>query len=142
MNEELLYIESYELSKLFCSFAPKDKLPEVLAEIQRKYTILYNKIFVFESEGFSEYICTYNIDTANISQDHVLENTILIHRNKATNTLYTINSLNALIAKLNGGVVDHSFTVNWEDYRNSLLLIRDGNFTQINIKIKDIINIS
>jgi hypothetical protein len=39
-------------------------------------------------------------------------NTILVHRKKETNTLYTINALNELIKKLNGGVVDIAYKVN------------------------------
>jgi hypothetical protein len=42
-----------------------------------------------------EYVCTYNVDQPNIN--NIPENTILVHRKKETNTLYTINALNELI---------------------------------------------
>ena len=36
------------------------------------------------------------------------EATISLHRKKATNTLYTINALNMLVAELNGGKLDQN----------------------------------
>ena len=43
-------------------------------------------------------------------------------RKKDSNTLYTINSLNELIKKLNNGVLDTSYSINWNDYKNTILL--------------------
>jgi hypothetical protein len=37
--------------------------------------------------------------------DSILENTILLHRKKESNTLYTINALNDLICSLNEGQI-------------------------------------
>ena len=53
-------------------------------------------------------------------------NTIMIHRKKETNTLYTVNALNAIIKKTNNGVLDKKFIINWPLYENSLML-NDGN---------------
>ena len=36
--------------------------------------------------------------------------------------MYTINALNRLITSLNGGVEDKSYQVDWENYRNTLIL--------------------
>ena len=71
----------------------------------------------------------------------MVENTILVHRKKQTNTLYTINALNELIKSLNNGVLDKSFSVNWNDYRNCILLIQTEGFNRIDTKIKEIINL-
>ena len=43
-----------------------------------------------------EYLCTYNIEVEGPTTK-ILPNTILLHRKKETNTLYTINALNTLI---------------------------------------------
>ena len=51
----------------------------------------------------------------------ILDNTILLHRKKDSNTLYTINALNDLIKSLNGGIIDTSFKVDWQDYKNCIL---------------------
>ena len=76
-------------NKLFCTFSTEEGLEDVLTSIQEKYRIIYNKIFVLYSKSQNEYICTYNVDFGNVST--FLENTILVHRKKETNTLYTIN---------------------------------------------------
>ena len=75
-------------NKLFCTFTTEDTLPEVLTTIQSRYKILYNKIFVLYANAQDEYMCTYNVDFGNIGE--FLDNTILVHRKKETNTLYTI----------------------------------------------------
>ena len=90
-------------NKLFCTFSTEDDLENVLTTIQSKYKIIYNKIFVLYSKSQDEYMCTYNVDFGNVST--FLENTILVHRKKETNTLYTINALNTLIKELNKGIV-------------------------------------
>ena len=106
-------------NKLFCTFSTEDTLDDVLTSIKQKYRIVYNKIFVLYSKSQDEYICTYNVDFGNVST--FLENTILVHRKKETNTLYTINALNTLIKELNGGVLDTSYRVNWSDFKNCIL---------------------
>ena len=87
-------------NKLFCTFSTEEGLEEVLNSIQERYKIIYNKIFVLYSKSQDEYMCTYNVDFGNVGA--FLENTILVHRKKETNTLYTINALNTLIKELNG----------------------------------------
>lgn len=110
-----------DLNKLFCTFTTHDDLDATLTTINRRYSILYNKIFVLESPQSKELMCTYNIDMGNVSEDP-LPNTILLHRKKESNTLYTINALNALIKTLNNGILDTRFIVNWADYKNCILL--------------------
>jgi hypothetical protein len=72
----------------------------------------------------------------------IIDNTILAHRNKSTNTLYTINSLNELVKSLNGGMTDRNFKINWEDYRNCILLTRQGELVRLNTSIHNIIDLS
>ena len=127
-------------SKLFCTFSPKDKLEETLAVIQDEYTIMYRKIFVLESADSEEFLCTYNIEVEGTTTK-VLPNTILLHRKKETNTLYTINSLNLLIKSLNEGVLDISFRINWNDYRNTVLLSQSDELKKLSTKIHKIVNL-
>lgn len=128
-------------NKLFCTFTQKNDLNSTIDFIQNSYTILYSKIFVLSAAGTEELICTYNIDYNNVNESKLIDNTILTHRRKETNTLYTINSLNALIAKLNNNVVDKNFVINWDDYRNSILLTRRGIFTKLDTEIFDIVHL-
>ena len=119
-------------NKLFCTFSTESDLENTLEVIQSKYNIIYNKIFVLYSKSQDEYICTYNVDFGNVS--NFLENTILVHRKKESNTLYTINALNTVIKELNGGVLDTSYKINWSDYRNCILLTKGSELKRINTK--------
>jgi hypothetical protein len=108
--------------------------------ITSRYSILYNKLFILESSQTTEYLITYNIDTEK-PLDTIPDNTILLHRKKESNTLYTINALNTLIKSLNEGKVDSNFKVNWPDYQNSVLLTQGDDLRVINTKIYKIIYI-
>ena len=120
-------------NKLFCTFSSEQQLDEILSTIQTKYKIIYNKIFVLYSKSQDEYICTYNVEFGNVS--NFLENTILVHRKKESNTLYTINSLNRLIESLNGGILDTNFKVDWNDYQNYILLTKGAELKRVNTKL-------
>jgi hypothetical protein len=127
-------------NKLFCTFSSKEGLEEVIEAIKKEYTIAYNKIFVLESPDSDEYLCTYNIEvTGNVTP--VLRNTILLHRKKETSTLYTINSLNVLIKELNNGVLDTNFPIDWNNYRNSVLLTTGSELRRLNTAIYKIISL-
>ena len=126
-------------NKLFCTFTDLEGLDTLIEEIQSKYTIIYNKMFVLEIVGKDEYVVTYNVDQGNVQT--IPENTILVHRKKESNTLYTINALNELIKKLNGGVVDTNFKIDWQHYRNCVLLTQHNDLNQLNTKIYKIIEV-
>ena len=126
-------------NKLFCTFTSGEELDELVSELSTVYTIMYNKMFVLFVKSTNEYVVTYNVDQGNINT--IPENTILVHRKKETNTLYTINALNELIKKLNDGVVDMSYRVNWPHYRNSILLTQHNELKQLNTKVFKIIEL-
>ena len=126
-------------NKLFCTFTSADGLEELTKDISQSYTIMYNKMFVLFVKSTNEYVVTYNVDQGNIN--YIPENTILVHRKKESNTLYTINALNELIKKLNEGVVDINYKVNWQHYRNCILLTQHNELKQLNTKIYSIIEL-
>ena len=126
-------------NKLFCTFTDPQNLDVLVEDIKAKYSIIYNKMFVLEIIGKEEYVITYNVEHANVS--YIPDNTILVHRKKESNTLYTINALNELIKKLNGGVVDTKFAINWNHYKNCILLTQHNELNQLNTKIFKIIEI-
>ena len=129
-------------NKLYCTFTTKDDIDKTLDKIKISYVILFNKIFVLESLDGEKIMLTYNVDLNNSSGESMVDNTILVHRKKQTNTLYTINALNELIKSLNNGYLDKTYTVNWENYKNCILLIQTEGFNRIDTKIKEIINLS
>jgi hypothetical protein len=126
-------------NKLFCTFTNLDELDSLVESLQARYDIMYNKMFVLHVKSNNEYVVTYNVEQGNVSS--IPENTILVHRKKDTNTLYTINALNELIKRLNGGVVDPRFRVDWQHYRNTILLTQQNELKELKTKIHTIIEL-
>lgn len=126
-------------NRLFCTFTALEALDELILELSNRYSIMYNKMFVLHVKSNNEYVVTYNVDQGNI--DNIPEQTILVHRKKESNTLYTINALNELIKRLNGGVVDTKYPVNWQHYKNCILLTQHNEIKQLNTKIFKIVEL-
>ena len=129
-------------NRLYCTFVSPDDIKKTTDQISKSYVILFNKIFVLESLDGEKTMLTYNVDMGNTTNEFAVDNTILVHRKKQTNTLYTINALNELIKSLNKGVLDKTFTIEWSNYRNCILLIQTDGFNRIDTKIREIINLS
>jgi len=138
-NENLSLDYNNMQNKLFCTFSNQDGLDNTLKTIQSQYQILFNKIFILYIESTNEYVCTYNIDSYNI--EGILSNTILLHRKKESNTLYTINALNDLIKALNGGILNNKFPIPWNEYKNCILLTHSGELRKLDTKIFKIITL-
>ena len=127
-------------TNLLCTFTNKREKRKTLDLIIDQYDILYNKIFLLKNvENDNELMCTYNISVNDNYAE--LDNTILLHRKKATNSLYTINALNALIPVLNNGVLDATYQLDWENYRNTMLLTNDEGLKRIQTEVEDIVYI-
>jgi len=126
-------------NKLFCTFSTIEEYADLVEVIKHRYNILFDKIFVLECLDTDEVVCTYNVDLNNVND--FIEGTILVHRKKHTNTLYSINALNELIKELNFGRLDKNFIVDWNDYRNTILLTREGSLQIIKTKLLEIITL-
>ncbi len=109
-------------TQLLCTFAENDSLQDTLQKVRENYKIVYNYIYVLQNKtNLEELYITYNIDVE-FRPPVQLDNTILVHRKKQSNTLYTINALNQLIKEENGGVLDTNFSLDWEKFKNSIIL--------------------
>ena len=128
-------------NKLYCTFTNPSDIKEITKRIENSYVVLFNKIFVLESLDGEKVMLTYNVDMGNSKTSSIIDNTILVHRKKQTNTLYTINALNELIKSLNDGYLDKTYAINWDDYKNCILLIQADGFNKIDTKIREIINL-
>ena len=129
-------------TQLLCTFSKKQELEEKLEVIIKCNDILFDKIYVFQNvKDYQQLICTYNVE---YDEDFIqgIPDTISLHRKKNSNTLYTINALNDLIRELNGGKLDKSFPINWDNYRNCLLLTSETGVNKINTKIHKIVKVS
>ncbi len=129
-------------TQLLCTFSKKQELEEKLDVIIKCNDILFDKIYVFQNvKDYQQLMCTYNVE---YDEDFIqgIPDTISLHRKKNSNTLYTINALNDLIRELNGGKLDKSFPINWDNYRNCLLLTSETGVNKINTKIHKIVKVS
>ena len=128
-------------NRLYCTFVELDEIKEISKKIQSSYKVLFDKIFVLESLDGEKIMLTYNVDMNNSNISNIIDNTILVHRKKQTNTLYTINALNELIKILNNGFLDKRFPIEWNNYKNCILLIQTEGFNKIDTKIREIIKL-
>ena len=128
-------------TQLLATFTTKKELDDTLKSIKEAYTIVFNKIYVLQNEdNTNELICTYNVDPKNTVDFNDVSGTISLHRKKHSNTLYTINALNELIADFNNGVVDKSFPIPWENFKNMVLVTNSDGLSRIGTRIYKIIN--
>ena len=128
-----IYLNEDMSNKLFCTFATEDTIDSVLKEVQERYKIIYNKIFVLYAKSQDEYICTYNVDFGNVGT--FLDNTILVHRKKQSNSIYTINALNEVVKSKTGGMLDNSYMIDWEEFRNCILTTSNTGYKMIPTKV-------
>jgi hypothetical protein len=127
-------------TQLLCTFTTKGELDTTLQGIREKYTIVYNYIYILQNKSnLEELFVTYNIDTDN-QPEIPLNGTILIHRKKESNTLYTINALNELIKEENGGKLDKRFELDWGKFRNSIILTNPTGTKRIQTRVFEVIS--
>ena len=123
-------------TQLLCTFTTKDGLEKTIKDITNSYIIVFNRIYVLQNEdNVNELMCTYNVDTTESVNFNLVKGTISLHRKKHTNTLYTINALNEVIADLNNGVIDSKFVVPWENFKNVLMVTNSEGLNKINTRI-------
>lgn len=111
-----------------------------LKVISESYDLYSRRIFILKLDPTKELLISYNIIPNGNTK--FLPNTILTHRKKETNTLYTINALNKLIKHHNGGVLDRGYQIDWEFYKNCIILTDGDEFKVLRTKIFRIININ
>ena len=121
-------------TNLLCTFAHRKDLTLIIDYVKQSYIIVEKKIFVFnDAEKPNDLYVTYNVDP---KEDYrKTQNTILIHRKKDTNSLYTVNALNEIIKAVNNGVLDKSFIVDWNNYKNSLLLTNQDGYRRVSLEL-------
>jgi hypothetical protein len=119
--------------QLLCTFAHRKDLDLILDYIISSYTISERRLFVFADDNiYNDMYITFNVETADTKR---IPNTILVHRKKETNTMYTVNALNVIIREANNGILDKTFIINWNAYRNSILLTSDDMLRHVQLKM-------
>ena len=61
------------------------------------------------------------------------------NKKKQSNTLYTISKLNELVKEENNGVLDKSFSINWDKFKNSIIVTNVEGTKKISTRIFEVI---
>ena len=130
-------------TQLLATFTTKTDLDKTIEKIKGAYTIAFGKIYVLQNEkDINELICTYNVDLEAGADYNDVKGTISLHRKKHSNTLYTINALNEVVANLNNGLIDSKFIVPWENFKNTLMVTNSDGLNKIPTRIYKILKIN
>ncbi len=121
-------------TQLVCTFVKKHEIDQTIDEIERLFSILNGKVFLLKSTNIqNELMLSYNVVLE--SRQDFLPGSIMVHRKKETNTIYTINALNELIMNLNNGVLDKKYPIDWEKYRDTMLLKKPDGLKLLKIEL-------
>ena len=109
---------------LLASFIPSADEDRIISEIEHiaaTVELTNNLIFLLSlPDDPDRKIITYN---AVLERGRPLNSrlfTMRVHRKKVSNTLYTINALNAAVALENNGETGRHLKLNWDNYQNSI----------------------
>jgi|TARA_Y100000034_G_C6887019_1_gene407390 hypothetical protein len=130
-------------TQLLCTFTTKSDIDSTIKNIKKSYDIAFGKVYVLQNEDQpKELICTYNVEVQDSLDYNLVSNTISLHRKKHTNTLYTINALNEVIKNLNNGILDISYKIPWENFRNMIMVTNSDGLNKIPTRIYQIVEIN
>ena len=127
-------------TQLLCTFTTELGFESLLQNIFNRYELFSRKIFILKLEPYKELVISYNIIPN--KENKFLPNSIMVHRKKESNTIYTINALNRLIKELNGGKEDKTYQVDWNDYRNSMILTDGEGYKIMGTKLFRIVDVN
>lgn len=119
-------------------FVRKNKILSFIEELSNKYKVRGDRVFVYEIDtNDSEYLVTFKTYDKDKFINKLVGSTVLHVKNKC---IFSINALNKLIEyeSCNESVNNSEYIVNWNNFKNKLLLMANGKFSISNIiKIED-----
>ena len=125
-------------TQLLCTFTNERDFQNRVDRILNEFELFSRKIFVLKLDPSKELVISYNIIP---NSAKFLPSTIMVHRKKESNTMYTINALNRLITVENGGILDKSYQVDWQKHRNSVILTDGDGFKIMKTSLFRIIDV-
>ena len=125
------------MSKLICTYTTSQTQNSTIESIINTYTLPLKKIYIFSLDNTDEFICSYNI----LELNSLLPNTMILHRKSDTNTLYTINGINVLIRSLNNEILDENYIIEWQNYKNSIITVKEKMLKICKLSLKNIVQI-
>jgi hypothetical protein len=128
-------------TQLLCLFTIKDELDKSVDFILTNYTLINPNVFILENKSrIEEAFITFNVEKGSAAIQSEWK-TILVHRKKQSNTIYTINALNEVVKSKTGGQIDNSFIIDWEEFRNCILTTSNYGYKKIPTKVFKTLNL-
>jgi len=128
-------------TQLLCLFTIKDELDKSVDFILTNYTLINPNVFILENKSrIEEAFITFNVEKGSTAIQSEWK-TILVHRKKQSNTIYTINALNEVVKSKTGGQIDNSFIIDWEEFRNCILTTSNYGYKKIPTKVYKTLNL-
>jgi hypothetical protein len=122
-------------TQLLCLFTTKEQLDNSYRFILANYILTNPNIFILENRiKPSDLFITFNVERGSGAIQSEWK-TILVHRKKQSNTIYTINALNEVVKSKTGGQIDNTFIIDWEDFRNCIITTSHSGYKKIPTKV-------
>ncbi len=122
-------------TQLLCLFTTKEELDKSIEFIMENYTLVNPNVFVLENKSkVEECYITFNVEKGSVAIPSDWK-TILVHRKKQSNSIYTINALNEVVKSKTGGMLDNSYMIDWEEFRNCILTTSNTGYKKISTKV-------
>lgn len=129
-------------TQLLCLFTLKTDLDKALEFILKNYMLTNPNVFILESKvNQNEVFITFNVEKGSAAIPSEWK-TILVHRKKQSNTIYTINALNEVVKSKTGGQLDNSYMIDWEEFQNCILTTSTMGYKKIPTKVYKTINLN
>jgi hypothetical protein len=128
-------------TQLLCLFTTKEELDKSLEFVLNEYILTNPNVFVLESKtNLGELYITFNVEKGSSAIPSQWK-TILVHRKKQSNTIYTINALNEVVKSKTGGMLDNTYQLEWDEYKNCIITTSLNGYKKIPTKVFKAINI-
>lgn len=125
-------------SLFLCTFSNIDEYQKDISKILKIHSVVGNRIFVLQNKtNFNEIFLTYNV-TDKCAVDAT--NTVIAHRKRRLNVIYSINALNEILALKTNQSIGENYKIDWANYKNKLILIRNKKLEIVSTKIYSIID--
>lgn len=122
-------------TQLLCLFTTKEELEKSIDFILKNYTLVNPNVFVLENKlKIEECYITFNVQKGSVAISSDWK-TILVHRKKQSNSIYTINALNEVVKSKTGGMLDNSYMIDWEEFRNCIITTSNIGYKKIPTKV-------
>ena len=116
-------------TQLLCTFSTKQDLEKHIDLIKSNYELAYNYIYILQNKNIpNELFVTYNVVVEN-EQPNLEMKTILVHRKN-------------VIMEATGGQLDNKFEVDWEKFRNCILVTNTEGVKKIYTRVFDVIDLT